>query len=93
MDYQEIVHINDDSLTQGFKTFHVFPNPSTGLFHVEASSYRNENIYVHDVTGKLISVGRMDDRGIAIIDLSDFETGIYFIRVKNSVKKLMLINP
>ena len=93
LDYSEIVHINNDSLTQKFMEFRVFPNPSTGIFYVEASDFMNENIYIYDVTGKLINTGKMDDLGYTVIDLSDFKTGVYFIRVKNNVKKLMLIKP
>lgn len=58
----------------------IFPNPSSGEFNV---NLKNENAFqysVYDISGKLI-LEKSTFNSSAVIDLSNFESGIYSIQV------------
>lgn len=52
----------------------VYPNPTTGRFHITAEGF--ENVEVYDVTGR--NVMNTDQ---SVIDLSAFANGVYTLRV------------
>lgn len=67
--------------------FRVYPNPSSGLIHIEMSPESgNVLIKVHDVTGKRVFEKASGEKTIQI-DLSDHQQGMYIISVieKNRV--------
>ncbi|MDL2262490.1 T9SS type A sorting domain-containing protein [Bacteroidales bacterium OttesenSCG-928-I21] len=67
------------------KNIKCFPNPTSGEFTVEGLS-SGEKINIFDLSGKylkeFISTGKDQ-----IIDISDFENGIYFIIIENNSSK------
>ncbi len=72
--------------TQSLK---VFPNPSTGIFTVESNSISENTSYqITDVTGKIISTGKLNSNQNQI-DLSNVSSGIYFLKAENTVVRLM----
>ena len=54
----------------------IFPNPTTGLVFVKNASFSYENAQVVDKTGRVLRTFS----GVAPIDLSGMESGIYFIQ-------------
>jgi hypothetical protein len=73
----------------------VFPNPSDGLFNLSLINKKDEifNIAIYNLMGNIVK--KFDWRGENIdIDLSNFASGIYIMKVSNKdkleVKKLML---
>lgn len=62
--------INDVDQT----SVNVYPNPTTGRFHITAEGF--ENVEVYDVTGR--NVMNTDQ---SVIDLSAFANGVYTLRV------------
>jgi hypothetical protein len=88
IDYSQVVNTNDDSLTNEFR---IFPNPSAGLFHMEASDYPGQELNVYSIAGKLVSTVKLDAFGTALINLNNYESGVYLVRISNVVKKIILL--
>lgn len=68
----------------------VFPNPSDGVFTIKSSAdFDSENSYtVTDISGKNIQKGILQSSE-TIIDLSEVQTGIYFLKANNTRLKLI----
>ena len=56
-----------------------FPNPSTGIIHLEYQNVKGL-FYVSDVSGKLLLQFDAEESGRSTIDVSDFPSGTYFIK-------------
>lgn len=73
--------------------FEVYPNPTKGEITINLNS-ANSIIYIVDINGKTIKTLRVQ-KSQTVIDLSEFENGIYFIKVKTEndiiTKKISLI--
>jgi hypothetical protein len=66
-----------------YNRIHVFPNPTTGKVAVSVPQKKEDEILfieVSDVTGKLI-LKEKNDKRLNWIDLSIFNSGIYFLKV------------
>jgi hypothetical protein len=59
----------------------IFPNPTMDLVHVEVNSIISE-IALHDINGKTLNVGLKLDKNSAEIDLSQYNPGVYILRVR-----------
>ncbi len=76
-------------------TFRVFPNPSSGLFFIEApekTDLKNINLAVYDLSGKMVhSSSNLSKHPF---DLSMLAAGMYFIRIYSadhtSIQQLVL---
>lgn len=64
----------------------IFPNPVKNNFTIELISVSQENIRaeVTDINGRIISQFSFQNR--AIVDVSEFNSGIYFVRLFNAEK-------
>ncbi len=76
-------------LVQGFNNsiiksnINLYPNPTTGVIHVEASDIVNIDVY--SIDGKIInSFGKTSE-----IDLSEFPNGIYLISVETENERIV----
>ena len=58
----------------------VYPNPSNGNFTINV--YKEYNMSVYDITGRVICTKLIND-GASSIDLSNHNSGIYFVRLTN----------
>ncbi len=71
----------------------ISPNPSTGVFHISFNNVVNK-LEVLDITGRVI-YSEVPSERIFNIDVSSFETGIYFVKVSTDagvvVKKVVKI--
>jgi hypothetical protein len=63
----------------------IYPNPSNGLFNVEITNITNEKniIEIFDSKGKMIYHDWTNSK-YSQIDLSNYTTGMYYIRIKTS---------
>jgi hypothetical protein len=69
--------------------FSVYPNPSTGLFNIQSEELIN-TVEVFDISGKVILT--KNSNGISSLDLNQFKTGFYFVKVNGaSIKKIQLL--
>jgi len=74
----------------------VFPNPSKGIFKVqmEETTDKTTEITVMSVTGETIEFFSVSGKSEIILNLSDYVSGIYFLKVENNhqilIKKIIL---
>lgn len=67
------------------ENFEIFPNPSNNSIQIRGASYQNATKEIFNALGqKIVSTSKNN------IDVSKFSKGIYFIKIKNSVKKLVI---
>ena len=74
----------------------VFPNPSSGIFHLNASVAGNYTYEVSDMLGKNVMYGSFTGGTEDRIDLTGHQRGVYYIKVASvrgvMVKKILLID-
>ena len=66
--------------------FKIYPNPTNGLFNIESQLELNYSIY--DYSGKEIITGKKDGN-IQLLDLSNFKSGIYLIKLYNDQEQFI----
>ncbi len=64
----------------------IFPNPSTGMFTIESSTYKIESIKVQNALGKVVYLSASP---ISSINLNGLAKGIYFLHLKTENKQLL----
>ncbi|KAB1065599.1 T9SS type A sorting domain-containing protein [Salibacter halophilus] len=67
----------------------VYPNPNDGLFTIEHSFTERKPFEVTNVNGKVLYSGTLTQKQTKV-DLSNFATGIYLLRVEDAIMKLVL---
>ncbi len=73
------------SLVSDFSTvskIRVYPNPSSSRVYILGAT---EEVCVHDITGKVMFY----DKNVNSVDISNWESGIYFVKSANSVFKII----
>jgi PKD repeat protein len=72
--------VEDNSLSSGFR---VYPNPATAVLYIEKLNFSTiQNISIYTILGQKI-VERKEDFSKTAINISDFEKGVYLIRIKS----------
>lgn len=66
----------------------VYPNPSSGLFHLENFSPTNEPYSVTDMSGREVRSGKIVSPA-TLLDLSPLSAGIYFLHTKDGTLKVV----
>lgn len=101
--YSNIIALENESIKADLLDAKIYPNPSTGLVNISLEeadiSVKNTEINILDYSGKTVRVisdelsEAMDDD--AILDLSDLDSGVYFIKIINNeshiTKKLIIV--
>jgi len=64
---------------------HIYPNPTSGRIYVEQADYQNVQVSVVDNLGRLLEHKTINDEK-EILDLSRYETGVYFIKLQKGQK-------
>ncbi|MBI1221610.1 MAG: T9SS type A sorting domain-containing protein [Bacteroidetes bacterium] len=77
LDNQMVVH-----------NFDVYPNPTSGLFTIERGAIQNTHYQLTSILGKCILEGMLSSEK-TIIDLRDYENGIYFLCINGETIKLI----
>ncbi len=67
----------------------VYPNPSNGEFVITANIDELTNLHFYNVMGQEINPAIVISDDKAIIDLSSFVSGVYYLRTPSSVNKLI----
>jgi hypothetical protein len=69
----------------------IYPNPANKMINLEFTTDQNifYNITITDITGKVIKTQKINTTK-ATIQISELETGIYFITASTSDKKIIL---
>jgi len=77
-DISMFTSINDLSIDQTA----IYPNPSNGKFFIKLENYRNVEVKIYSIVGKLIYKQELT-KSLNEIDLSNFGTGMYFVKFTN----------
>ncbi|MBN2891755.1 MAG: T9SS type A sorting domain-containing protein [Bacteroidales bacterium] len=68
----------------------IYPNPSNGIFTIQAQG----NVEITNVNGQVIKTIDMNNVNSTKVDMTDFGTGIYFVRISsentNTVQKIIV---
>ncbi|WP_339751680.1 Ig-like domain-containing protein [uncultured Winogradskyella sp.] len=81
--------------------FDVFPNPASDIVNVKLSGSNSlTNVYLYDITGKLIHSARISNEdlsnsSITQIDVSALQTGMYYIKlvdISREISKKLIVN-
>lgn len=69
------------------KAFNVYPNPSNGKLFIESRGAENiERISVRNAAGQNVLEHTSNNEIIQSLDLSDLETGLYFIEIRTETE-------
>lgn len=86
--------INGVSRISFDKSVDVFPNPSTGIFTINARSNQEMQIYIYDLLGNCLMSNSCRSKEKPQIDLKNQSKGIYFMEILSDgervVKKIVL---
>lgn len=72
------------------KGLKIYPNPNNGVFRIEELK-ASEEIWVYDITGKVIKNITASGLGDVEIDLSGYSKGVYLIRSENGSSGRVII--
>jgi len=75
---------NDDFETIKRKTISVYPNPITENTLTVKGLKNIEEFEIYDLHGKAIKSNLLLDRSTNTIDVSDLQSGVYFIRITSN---------
>lgn len=67
--------------------FNVYPNPSSGMLHIENSENTRVHIEIRDITGKLIYTGLPTTQSSISINVEEIPRGIYLINLNTEQGK------
>ncbi|MDD3858861.1 MAG: S8 family serine peptidase [Bacteroidales bacterium] len=81
-------NINDDFLSDN-NTPLIYPNPAQGFVVIDCE-YEDEQVLFSDISGKIILIRDLK-RGKNYIEISDYLSGIYFIKFKNSLNSSKIV--
>lgn len=73
-------------------TLQIFPNPSSGIFAVQSTPTELESLEIFDMFGRRIDISSLSMRVSNykyMLDFSSQKAGVYFVRSKNFVTKLI----
>lgn len=82
-----LIHVNPGQL--GDVT--IYPNPSSGIVNLAISTNLDvKEIVLFDVSGKLIRSIQINNQQLIEVDLTNLPKGVYFVKVNDEMKKLVL---
>ncbi|MEQ8908672.1 MAG: T9SS type A sorting domain-containing protein [Vicingaceae bacterium] len=74
---------------QKAEKFKFYPNPAEDKLRIQTGSFRGEILQLIDLKGQLLHEVRVSEAS-QNLDLSQFESGIYFIRIGQHTEKLII---
>ena len=67
----------------------IYPNPCNGIFRLESKLQANTPFSISDIHGRIIYTGKTAGT-ISALDISMFESGVYFLRIEEQVVKVVV---
>lgn len=69
--------------------FNVYPNPTTGIVQLTVNkAVIGNEIKLVDISGRILATQRIENE-TPIMQIQDLAKGLYFVRIGNSIKKLL----
>lgn len=88
--YEGNPYVNSSHEIIGNTSFHVYPNPSTGLLYIHPNTIETGLKYTfYDLSGCIIAVGDIGHSSVSIINLINFKRGMYFLHLENKTTFFM----
>jgi len=66
----------------------IYPNPNNGIFTLELNNNKKTDIYIIDITGKIVNKFETSDYKTTI-NTQNLQSGVYYIKVDNNVVKFV----
>jgi hypothetical protein len=66
--------------------YSIFPNPVTDKFHLDHSNLSDLKIEIYNVLGEVVHATLYQNE----VDVSNLKSGIYFLRINNTIKKFII---
>ncbi|MBN2662196.1 MAG: T9SS type A sorting domain-containing protein [Bacteroidales bacterium] len=63
----------------------IYPNPTNSVVYIQSDILKIETIIVSDISGKIIPIELKNNHNLTYIDFSNFEPGIYFIKINSKI--------
>lgn len=83
-----LVGVSENDLIEN--NLSIYPNPSRGMFTIETTvEMKNTRFQIVSIDGKILRDEIMNQSKINV-DMSDYSNGVYFLRIGNTNKKLIL---
>ncbi|MEP2404212.1 MAG: T9SS type A sorting domain-containing protein, partial [Nonlabens ulvanivorans] len=74
--------LSNDSFISQKETLKLYPNPTVSQFYIQGETLDDNQFIIYDINGRIIMEGNYNTNDG--IDSSNFETGIYFVAIKNN---------
>lgn len=68
-------------------TFKIYPNPATASIQIENAALVASDLYISDVTGKVLINKTLSQNDKQTIDVSALPKGLYFVTLKNDLSQ------
>ncbi len=81
-----VVGINDRLYNKDLK---IYPNPSSSMVNIEYPTINNQSLELYNGNFQLIKK-QLINNNRTTISVDEFENGIYFLKINESVKKLII---
>lgn len=76
------------------KTLRLYPNPARNTVNVECLNFgKNPEYTVFNLIGLEVSRGILQDNSVNTLNISDLNSGVYFLRVQKKTVKKFVVNP
>jgi hypothetical protein len=80
-----------NELSGGVAEVKVFPNPTNGVFEIHLNSFNETtSVEIYNALGQRILVEKVNSE-IMTINLKEFNSGLYYVKIKNSEQQSQLI--
>ena len=73
-----------NSLSETDQQFMIYPNPTDGVVTIE-NLEKADQVLVYNLLGELVYSESLENQAQLRLDLSDLQTGVYWIRTSNSL--------
>ncbi len=84
---EEILSVEESILLEGLS---IYPNPSSEVINIISTNRNITDIYLADITGKLLYTVSNLDSERQTMDISSLTQGIYFVSINNEVTKKII---
>ncbi|MAZ26217.1 MAG: hypothetical protein CL868_03950 [Cytophagaceae bacterium] len=79
-----ILSVDDITVDNFENDFTIYPNPTSDVLNINIQNQNIEKIILYDISGKKLRV-----YNISSIDIKEFRTGLYIIKIHTKAKKVL----
>jgi len=85
---------NDVLTTDNINEIKIYPNPSSGIIHLQLNTTEKIKVEIVNILGEIVSANEFN-KSLAIIDLSALSEGVYYVKISSltgvQIKRLIII--